>query len=61
MERARQFQSEQEKQQLKANIELERLAARRAMLSQGLSGLTSGLSTAAMVGGKTPKIGGSGG
>ena len=61
MERARQFQSEQEKQQLKANIELERLAARRAMLAQGLSGLTSGLSTAAMVGGKTPKVGGSGG
>lgn len=39
-ERARQFQSEQEKQQLKANIELEKLAARRAMLSQGLQGLT---------------------
>lgn len=48
MERARQFQSEQEKQQLKANIELERLAARRAMLAQGLSGLSMGLSTAAM-------------
>ena len=48
VERARQFQSEQEKQQLKANIELERLAARRAMLSQGLSGLSMGLSTAAM-------------
>lgn len=48
MERARQFQSEQEKQQLKANIELERLAARRAMLAQGLSGLSGGLSTAAM-------------
>lgn len=47
MERARQFQSEQEKQQLKANIELERLAARRAMLAQGLSGLSGGLSTAA--------------
>jgi len=62
MERARQFQSEQEKQQLKANIELERLAARRAMLSQGLSGLTSGLSAAAMSGAfaKTPKIGGGG-
>ena len=62
MERARQFQSEQEKQQLKANIELERLAARRAMLSQGLSGLTSGLSAAAMTGfgSKTPKIGGEG-
>lgn len=50
MERARQFASEQEKQQLKANIELERLAARRAMLAQGLSGLTSGLSSAAMTG-----------
>jgi hypothetical protein len=60
VERARQFQSEQEKQQLKANIELERLAARRAMLSQGLSGMASGLSTAAMSGAfaKTPKIGG---
>lgn len=49
VERARQFQSEQEKQQLKANIELEKVAAKRAMLSQGLSGLMSGLSTAAMV------------
>jgi hypothetical protein len=60
MERARQFASEQEKQQLKANIELERLAARRAMLSQGLSGMASGLSTAAMSGAfaKTPKLGG---
>lgn len=38
-ERARQFASEQEKQQLKANIALEKLAARRAMLSQGLSAL----------------------
>jgi hypothetical protein len=50
MERARQFASEQEKQQLKANIELEKVAAKRAMLSQGLSGLMSGLSTAAMAG-----------
>lgn len=58
MERARQFQSEQEKQQLKANIELERLAARRAMLAQGLSGFTSGLSSAAMTGfgGKNPTL-----
>lgn len=58
VERARQFQSEQEKQQLKANIELERLAARRAMLAQGLSGLASGLSSAAMTGfgGKNPTL-----
>jgi len=43
-EKYRQFASEQEKQQLKANIALEKLAARRAMLAQGLSGLTGGAS-----------------
>lgn len=48
-ERARQFQSEQEKQQLKANIALEKLASRRASLAQGLSGIT-GAATAGLYG-----------
>lgn len=52
-ERARQFQSEQEKQQLKANIALEKLAARRASIAQGLGGLTGAASTA-IYGGVNP-------
>lgn len=46
-ERAKAFESRQQKQQLQANIALQNLAAQRAMLSQGLSGLTGGLSSAA--------------
>ncbi len=37
-ERQKQFASEQEKQQLKTNIKLQQLAAKRAMVSQGLQG-----------------------
>ncbi len=49
-ERARQFASEQEKEQLKANIKLEQLAARRAAIGQGLSGITSAATGLAMSG-----------
>ena len=46
-ERQRQFASEQEKQQLKANIALQKVAAKRAMVAQGLQGAVSGLTGAA--------------
>jgi len=41
------FKSRQEKQQLQANIALQDVAAQRSAVSQGLAGLTGGLSNAA--------------
>jgi hypothetical protein len=54
-ERTKQFASEQEKEQLKTNVQLEKLAARRAAIGQGLSGITSAATGLAMsgLGGKT--------
>lgn len=49
-ERRRAFASEQEKKQLEANIRLEQLAAKRAAVQQGIRGITSGLTSAAMSG-----------
>lgn len=48
-ERARQFASQQEKEQLRASIALEKLASARAGLSQGISGIT-GSAAAALYG-----------
>jgi len=42
-ERTKAFQSRQQKQQLQADIALQDVAAQRSMISQGLSGLASGL------------------
>lgn len=54
-DRIREFQSNQEKQQLNANIAMEKLAAKRAMLQQGLSGLlSSGINLASNLPGKIP-------
>lgn len=57
-ERTKQFASEQEKEQLKTNIKLEQLAARRAAIGQGLSGITSAATGLAMsgLGGGTGKV-----
>jgi hypothetical protein len=49
-ERTKQFASEQEKEQLKTNVQLEKLAARRAAIGQGLSGITSAATGLAMSG-----------
>lgn len=49
-ERRRAFASEQEKQQLMANIRLEQLAAKKAAVQQGIKGITSGLTSAATAG-----------
>lgn len=46
-ERTKAFQSRQQKQQLQANIALQDVAAQRSMVSQGLSGLASGLGSIA--------------
>jgi len=46
-EKYKQFASQQEKQQLKANVKLQQLAAKRAMVAQGLQGAVSGLTSAA--------------
>jgi len=46
-ERTKAFQSRQQKQQLQANIALQEVAAGRQNLSQGLSGLASGLGSIA--------------
>ena len=54
-EQTKAFKSAQEKQQLKANIALQEVAAKRQAIAQGLSGVASGLGTAAsakMGGGK---------
>jgi len=55
-ERTKQFASEQEKEQLKTNVQLEKLAARRAAISQGISGITGAATGLAMSG-----LGGGGG
>lgn len=47
-ERARRMAGQQEKSQLKANIALQKLAAKRAMVSQGLSAAAGSAATAAM-------------
>lgn len=49
-EKEKAFKSAQDKQQLKANIALQELAAKRQAVSQGLSGIAGGLGTAATAG-----------
>lgn len=50
-ERARRMAGQQEKAQLKANVALQRLAAKRAMVSQGLSAAAGSAASAATDGG----------
>ena len=47
VEKEKAFKSAQEKQQLKANIALQELAAKRQMVAQGMSAMASGVGTAA--------------
>jgi hypothetical protein len=56
-EKEKAFKSEQEKQSLKANVALQEVAAKRSAISQGLSGVASGLSTGALSGEKNPLAG----
>jgi hypothetical protein len=58
-EKSKAFQSRQQKQQLKANMALQDLAAQRAMVSQGLSAIGGGLTAGAM-GGEKLNLGGIG-
>ena len=46
-EKEKSFKSAQEKQQLKANIALQEVAAKRAAISQGIAGITGSASAAA--------------
>jgi hypothetical protein len=53
-EKEKSFKSAQEKQQLKANIALQEVAAKRAAISQGLGGIAGGLTAGAIAGEKNP-------
>lgn len=56
-QREKAFKSRQEKQQLMANIALQDVASQRQMISQGVSGIGSGLYAGAMSGEKNPMSG----
>jgi hypothetical protein len=58
-EREKAIESRREKASLKANMALERLAAKRAMVSQGLAAATSAVASAASSGGSGAEIGNS--
>jgi hypothetical protein len=56
-QREKAFKSRQEKQQLMANIALQDVSSQRQMISQGISGIGSGLYAGAMSGEKNPLSG----
>jgi hypothetical protein len=56
-EKEKAFKSQQEKQQLKANIAMQEVAAKRAAISQGLGAVAGGLTAGSMSGEKNPLSG----